>query len=459
MQHVLLLFEASAVMCWTLLLLPPLALAAASGSGRGLVIPALYVSGIGDALVVYLAPGFEHGATTASTPAHDHVSQAIYFATFWLAGLAMLGAIQNQSRPATRRWVFGLISYGLTVNLSAIANGDWNFRLLQVPAVLFVVTRGRGLPIDVLLRHLRYILRIYTLGSVLMLLTSRTTAVLDVQGRTLFGLPQLTGLTSHPNVLGPIAALAFAVELAHLAGSSRLPCRSFVGVAGAVIACALAQSRAGWLAAAAVGVVFTFRRLNNFGRVVVVAALGAISVILVASAPDVSVELNGRAGIWQQAFAVFRDHPILGGGPDALAEQVRIGLVAVAGAQAHNEFLEAMAISGSIGIAFILVFVLYAARRSFLRGTGSVVTAAFCVLLIDMCFESPIGAGHVLILGVAALLASDRTCVNGLNLLDEATPKASARMQSVSDTSKPDAEQSRLKCSRFFGHRFRLPVG
>jgi O-Antigen ligase len=395
---------ASATLVWFLLLGPPLARAAALG-GSLVGVATLYVVGVGQVLITAAGLDFEHGMTLTSTPQHDLVSQLVFVASFALIGLSIVGAIQGLD-VAWRWWVFGIVGYGLSVALSAWFNGTFDVRQLVWPGLAFAVTRARRMTVGQVVTHLRYILRFTTFGSLALLEVAPTQAIMLLQGRTIFGVGQLAGVTAHPNALGPIAATALAVELTTVSARRR----SLVGITAAGLCCLLAQSRAGWLTAGVVLLVLAAHRLGTRVVSVVTAALASFAWYILSN-PGISginTTLNGRGDVWSVALAVFRDHVQFGGGPNALRAQVELHKVSAFGAQAHNQILETLAIAGLFGLAFLLIFVvdaIHRARAQFTAG-AAVPLAVLCLVLVDGAFESSLQSPSIIALSTLCLLTA-----------------------------------------------------
>ncbi|MDX6253910.1 MAG: exopolysaccharide production protein ExoQ [Frankiales bacterium] len=402
---VMLLAIAATVATWAVVVGPALVSAAQRGRMQPSIM-LLYVVGCGQAVLVLVDPAFERGATTAGSTLHDTISRGTNAVSLLLVLLSLLSRAQGSGRKPTSTAV-GLTLYGLVIPLSGLVNGGFNSRSLTFPLVVLAVGLVDNVPIHVVLSHIRVILRLLTAGSLVWLLLSYGHATLLLQGRTLLGIDQLAGLTRHPNSLGPLAAFALALEIV----ASRRVGRLFFG-ATAVTTCVLAQSRAGWLAAAVVVLVLSGRRLGPRVTVPATLLLAFVGASIAASPQslDVVTRLNGRGEIWSVAWSVARSHPMLGAGPNALLRQAELGHVSAVGIQAHNQFLDTLAKTGLIGLAAVLLFVsaAVACGISLIRQGQPIPLALTMALLIDCMFEAPLELKLLPLACVAVIAAAQK---------------------------------------------------
>lgn len=408
----------AAVSIWAMIVLPLMARRDRDGGGD-LAIALVYVIGLGPASLVLIDPAFERGVTTAGSSLHNTMSEAINLVVIVLALLALLSAGQRGGirLPA---WSLGLIGCGLAIPLSGLVNGGFNWRLLLFPLVVLALTQADVVAPAVLVKHLRRVLRVLTVGSLLWLVLGYGNAVLLFQQRTLFGIDQLAGLTRHPNNLGPLAALAFAVEVVAARGRRRT-----LFAACALITCLLAQSRAGWLAAAVVLLILLARRYG--ARLAVpgafmVTCLAAVFAMQ-ANAMGLKVDLNGRTAIWSVAWQTARQHPLLGAGPNALLQQSMVGHVSAVGVQAHNQLLDLMAKAGVVGFLALALFTVGGLRRAVTlsRERSALPLAAMLILLLDCIFEAPLEL-KLLPIACVVTLATRQRVVEPVPLSDPFPP-------------------------------------
>jgi O-antigen ligase len=381
------------------------------------VFAGLWVTGVGTAIVVASSPAFEHGIAPVSTPMHDRLSQLTYVASFGLVGIALLGSIRNPARVKPRAIVAAVILYGLALALSGFINGQFDVRLLVFPGLVFVVTRARP-PLERIVWHLRWILRVITIGSLILLYVDEASAAFTANDRTIFGVSQLAGLTQHPNVLGLVGAFAVAAELSPCTKTRSRPA-TCLALLVPIATLLLAQSRAGWLCA--IIVLGTYLMNRKAFRTAAI-PIGFITVLLSLvyllatgkSAANVVLgpnTLNGREGIWSAAVQLFRLHPLMGAGPGAFSAVFRASLSQVVGAhagQAHNQALQTLATVGLVGGSLLVAFLWTGLRQAclqWMRGAW-LPMALILVIIADGLFEAPIRGGqHGSTFVVLALMA------------------------------------------------------
>jgi len=145
------------------------------------------------------------------------------------------------------------------------------------------------------------------------------------------------------------------------------------------------------------------------------AVCGALSVKL--ARRQVSQSDIGRREAWRVAWLVFRQHPLLGTGPDTFGENarrykseefVRTHGTTAYHADAHSDVLESLSTTGLLGgLAYLCVIAalcwegIKALRDPALRGLAAALCAGFCAIFINMKFNPM----SLEVLAVAAVLA------------------------------------------------------
>ncbi|WP_431677324.1 O-antigen ligase family protein [Kitasatospora sp. KL5] len=285
--------------------------------------------------------------------------------------------------------------------LSALFGGhggadDW--RLYLAPLAVAALYAAPPIRPAAMLRRLRAMLRVYTWGSLGALAVAPDWA-LAASPIVNFRLPglgssRLVGVTTHPILLGVIASVALAVELAPLYRGRLWPLH---GAAAAAVL-VLAQSRTAWLAAP-LGLLFLYRRgvqdrvhpLLRRGLVLGIAACGAVLVpALVKGAGQVLSDrevstLHGRTAVWDMAMSAFRSDVLLGYGPTLFTD--RSSPVQGVYSHAHSQLHQTLATSGLVGAVGLLLFavaLVAAAARTARAGAGLpwallAITVATCV--------------------------------------------------------------------------------
>jgi len=392
---VILVALAVAACTWGAVLVPWLVEQARLGTAV-LPLAGLYLIGLAPAASSLAASwvGAEHLAVALVNLSATAVAAILVVAAFLGAGTAAPHLAQGRL-PGIVRW--SLVGYGLLLLVSGFLHGYVTLPILLTPGLVFVVT-SEGISMALLVRHLRYIVRAVMAASLVLLLLGGPSAFFVDNGRTFLGYDQLQGVAPHPNVLGPIAAFALAVELAP--GQGR---RSFVGVAAAVSVCLFAQSRAGLVAAGCVFVIWLLGRFRWFPGVIIWSLIGMVFAPFLAltflhglAGTLLQIaELNSRGRIWEFAWASLVREPILGGGPEVFSLESRLAsgdaFLLLAG-QAHNQALQTAAQVGVIGIGFLVAFVVSlskSATRASVRGE-LLPAMSLVVLLVHSLSEAPL---------------------------------------------------------------------
>lgn len=272
------------------------------------------------------------------------------------------------------------------------------------------------------------------------------TLVLDMsytQG-LLPGVPRLGGLAPHPVALGMFAQVALLLLWARPYGSR------WVNVLAWVLGLAVlffAQSKTAWIGFALCGLVMlavrngpsVWRRLadpreGGFGIALCLAisfvALAAFVLVLFAdvggSVSDFfSTEqgaqlmtLTGRDQIWAIAWEEWSAHKVFGYGPGLFDDEFRMAINMPNATNAHNQFMDTLARSGTVGAIVLVVYaaVLLVLSLKYARRTGGLSAALFLALALRSISEVPLnifGYGteffaHLLVVVTIAAAASLR---------------------------------------------------
>lgn len=399
--HSQLLVALALATVWLLILLSVLSNGEGEGRTRAAVF-SIYVAGAVGSLQHLLDPSGVNGWST-------RVGSVAYVGVL-IAALAILGQSRSDFRVPLATHL--LAAYGILLFVMGVATNSFDRSYLVLPFLAYLVG-GASLPIDVVVRHARNVLRFTTLASLLVLAVGRADAVFVANGRVLLGFDQLSGVTPHPNVLGPVAAFALALEL-HTLGGRRRWGMNGLGLLAAVATCVLAQSHSGWLAALLVLLIYSLRR-RSLEKVFWL--IGTASVVGLYFLPSddargrvVAEALNGRQQIWGIALSAFRENPLLGGGPGVFASPdflASAGRYAAVVGQAHNQFIETMGQLGLLGAALLVAMLsawLFGARSHW---TDSWVPAsAFTVILLYSLSESPLRGNFTLPTFLAVITAA-----------------------------------------------------
>jgi len=376
----------------------------------------IWVVGLAPALASLLAPrAVVLGNTLVDAPALTGpallASQVLSLSGLTLCVLIIASrrwATARESQRPGRGLTIGLLAVYTSVMISAIFSGHGGFdrQLFVLPLTIIALYVTPRLPAPELVSQLRLILRVYIYGSLASLIIKPSWALVasSSMSRDYFHVGgQLSGLTPHPNALGPLAATALVLELAPL-GRRRL---WLVHVAAAFTVLMLAQSRTA-LIAAVLGLMFlrsTHRSIRPMRWIAAgVAMVGTGALLLSPPLAGLMTQaftggdlqtLNGRTAVWRYAYNQFLADPIVGFGPnlfDTNGPEAAAGAFPTWAGQAHNQILQTLGETGVIGMVAVTAFVCFllatAAKRSIvLAGISSALVA---ILLTRFATEAPL---------------------------------------------------------------------
>ena len=335
-------------------------------------------------------------------------------------------------------WVFTVASPALFGAHPDVSH-EYAYALVIGFAALLVTTQEIGRIIDTT----RDALFILMLASVA-LIPFWTTLVLDetyIQG-FLPGVPRLGGLAPHPVAMGMFAQLGLLLLWARPYRHRWLNVLAWVLGLGVLF---FAQSKTAWAAfmLCAITMVLVrhganaWRRLGDpregaFGIVlclcIMVAAAsvlglflftdlsGRITDFLDTQQGNQLMTLTGRDQIWAIAWEEWHAHPWFGFGPGLFDDDFRAAVNMPNATSAHNQFMDTLARSGSIGAAALVAYsiVLMVLSFKYAKRTAGLSAALFIALALRSVSEVPMMLfgygtelfGHVLLLVTLAAAAS-----------------------------------------------------
>lgn len=332
----------------------------------------IYVAGLAPALIAVLTPRIAgvDGFTSFDSEAEigGQVARLVGYAVIvgsFVVGLLRIGLPRRV--PAV---VLALAAYSASGVISAWFNGQpLGIDLVYVPLLVGGIFLASRMKFEHALPMGRGLLRTYIWGSLLLAAVAPGLAFWTGQHRDWIGIPQLAGLTAHPNGLGSVAALAVFAELIRLPGARR---RFPFHLLAAVAVLVATQSRGAWMSALVGLLIFLVVRSGKrwgtvwvptiFGGALVVFSLaGQIATNLSAwsSGGDIST-LNGRTTIWDSALAAFADSPAVGAGPMIFNPEYRdiLGLPDTLNfSNAHNQIVQTLVERGVLGFAALVALV------------------------------------------------------------------------------------------------------
>ena len=399
-----------AVMIWAATFVPSLIRSFGAGSrlSHGFSVATVFLACF---LATALDPTFSRGLTLSQNTAAGLASAGTQVAIWMVGAVLVLVAMQSALRPSAVG--LALVSLWIVLLFSSVVQGQDAWKVLQPIVLVLAASVVRVEPQAVVIAF-RWGFRAI-IGASLALWLADPTLATWISDRTIFGVPQLAGITTHPNVLGPLAAVGLIAEIGFF--RSKVP--NLLAVLAATVTVVLAQSRAGW-AMAVVGIAILWagsargreRRLAR-GALVGVTSVGAVLAVFGDSASGADVT-SGRFTNWGILFGYFLRSPVIGNGIDVLdtANRADLGRFASAVGQAHNQFVQTMIDSGIVGLVPLVVLtavvvVTLVRTRSDIAPLAVAVSVALALLSMSETPLRPVlGGGLPVTLFMVALLSS-----------------------------------------------------
>lgn len=232
------------------------------------------------------------------------------------------------------------------------------------------------------------------------------------------GLPRLGGLAPHPVSLGMLAQTALLLLWCRPYASRWLNGLAWMLGAGVLF---LAQSKTAWIAFIACSLCLLAVRRGKAlwsrigdprqGAFGILACLAVITVVLALLGwillGDVEaqaqgflnstqgaqlVSMTGRDRIWTVAMEEWRSNPLFGYGPGLWDTAFRASIGMPNATHAHNQFMDTLARSGSIGAAALVLYagVLLVLAVRYAGRTGGLSLAMFVALALRSISEVPV---------------------------------------------------------------------
>lgn len=286
--------------------------------------------------------------------------------------------------------------------------------ILGIAAVLVTGTES-----DIAFKAARNALLLFMLAG-LLLIPVKPALVLETaytQG-LLPGLPRLGGLAAHAVSLSVLAQLGLTCLLAFPYRLAWLNLLAWVVGLSVLI---LAQSKTTWISFILCGICFVAvqkgssfsRRLSDparpgFGIVSIMLCMVAILAIgLVLMFGDLGTRINvffnsaegvqlssltGRDKIWAIAYEEWRRNPVFGYGPLIWESDFRISIGMPNATHAHNQFMDTLSRSGSVGAAALVLYAVMLLILSvrYVRESKGLTLALFMLLAIRSISEVPL---------------------------------------------------------------------
>jgi len=393
---------AATLMPWAFVVTPRLIRTAANG-GPSIAVSVLYVTLITPMLVVAMDTQRAHTRNSGNPVGMGLRISQFQTATLMILAICAASVMLMRLDKPISRWVLTTIAFASLPVISSAIAGTFDPVQLLFPPLVYGVSTCNGTSVTIIIKHARWLTRFGVTSSLLLYVTRTNDAVMQVSEPDRYlGVPQMAGLTQHPNGMGFIASLALLVEL-YSPKSRNRP----VFITSAMIVLMLTQSRSGWMIGVAVLGIWSYDRLGR-GRTITIWSVGLLVTWIALGEFLSQWTLTGREKVWVVAIETFKDSPLIGGGPDALQRVVE-GTTLAFGAQAHNQILDSLAKTGLLGAIALVSFEIFAFRRArhlrFISDT-SVAVAILAAFTIRGAFESPFKSSFPTYLVIAILSAA-----------------------------------------------------
>ena len=413
---------------WVVVILPKLVTSIVEGSPLASIV-AIWSLAFGCIAPVALDPGFYQGLSTSPSNT-SALAWQLFLAVAMLLCLALLLAVPQRGWRTSRVALAAVALWGVLA-VSSVIQGQ-NVMNLGITIGIALIVGSSQASCENLLWHGRAILRtVIALSLALWALAPNDVMRSAVGGgRDLLGIGQLMGATTHPNALGPIAAVAFLIEIFNR------PQSRYRGVfmVAALVCLVFAQSRSGW-AAALVGLLVLWGARGEAAHartarlaVMVPAGLATVGVLLLGiQSIDADVLLSGRVQIWTTLWPLFLSSPIIGHGIEVLSVENRSGMgwiVSEHAGQAHNQVVQTLIDSGLLGVIALCTLTAVLFGRALNSATMSrplllaVLSAGGVVTLVEAPLKSQLSGVSFVVILILALLSSR-----------EATPAGASRYE------------------------------
>jgi O-antigen ligase len=342
----------------------------------------------------------------------------VTFLLFWI-GTVAAPALLGAHPYLTHDYVYPLV-IGIAALLVSGAERDLAFRAARNALVLFVAAGLLLIPFK----------------PNLALETSYAQGLVP-------GLPRLAGLASHPVTMGLLSQLGLLCLMAFPYRHVWLNRLAWVIGLGSLF---MAQSKTAWIAFILCSVCMFavrrgpawWRRVSNPVRpesgivsvLLFMLAVATISLVLMFADPSAKwdsffdsaegaqfASLTGRDLIWAIAYDEWQRNPLFGYGPTLWDENFRAVIGMPNATSAHNQFLDALSRSGSVGALVLTIYalVLLVLSLRYARASRGVSLALFVALTLRSVSEVPLslfGYGaeliaHILLLMTLAAAAGE----------------------------------------------------
>ena len=313
--------------------------------------------------------------------------------------------------------------------------------VLYAPVLILALYAGRRLPHRGVLETAQWSIAATLISGLLLhpLIPAATASPAGFEQRVPFLDTRFWGLGSGPNSVAPLALIQLLLQIHQRPRHSIFwVVANLIAAAAAITVLVWAQSQTAWAAALlvlpfllmrrsldetigrtalqahhvvfgllglAIGLAFIGGELIRSGAIQAIADLipGAHSPVWKSGTLDAATAIGdqvmtGRGQIWAVALDVWRDAPWTGFGGRAWDADFRFYFGLPSALHAHNQWLQALSVSGFIGFAVLSLYLIVLAWFAWKTSGVSrgLTLALFTVIVVRMITEVPLELGYVM---------------------------------------------------------------
>lgn len=243
------------------------------------------------------------------------------------------------------------------------------------------------------------ILILYVYSSILAVVIDVNKAIQFNYGETIIGVPiRYNGIITHANGFSIILAVSIIILIYNKQIKNRK-----IKITITTISLIFTQSKTSIIAIIVVIILnfiinFFERVKSKKKRVILKILLSLIFIsIIIFIVPKISfdeITFTGRVRLWKDSLEVWKNHKILGYGPNFLNEEYRTAVYGINSpfGQAHNQFIQALAQNGIIGAILLITLLLLVNKICVYllnKEDNYTIVGIFLLILIRMMTETP----------------------------------------------------------------------
>lgn len=243
------------------------------------------------------------------------------------------------------------------------------------------------------------ILTLYVYSSIIAVVIDANKAIQFNYNETIIDIPiRYNGIITHANGFSIILAILIILLIYNKQIKNRK-----INLIITTISLIFTQSKTSIIAIIVVitlNFIFNFlERIKNKNKRIILKIL--LSLIFISMIMFISLKINfneitftGRVKLWKDSIEVWKNHKILGYGPNFLNEDYRIAVYGINSpfGQAHNQFIQTLAQNGIVGLTLLISLILITSKMCIYllnREKNYTISAIFLFILIRMITETP----------------------------------------------------------------------